>query len=79
REAFHGRRLRLVSSQVGAVAPRQRARWSRPARLALALGLLADPRYDALVAEEIALSDAPARLPARLAAPETLAARLRYR
>ena len=33
-EAFHSRRLRLISSQVGAVAPARRARWSRqpPAR-----------------------------------------------
>ncbi len=48
--AFHSRRLQLVSSQVGAVAPARRARWSRRRRLALALDLLADPRFDALLA-----------------------------
>ncbi len=78
-EAFHSRRLRLVSSQVGRVAALQRSRWSRRERLALALRLLADPRYEALVAEEIPFADAPARLPEVLSVPGTLAARLRYR
>jgi NADPH:quinone reductase-like Zn-dependent oxidoreductase len=49
-EGFHSRRLRLVSSQVGAVAAPQRARWDRRRRLALALDLLADARFDALLA-----------------------------
>jgi len=49
-EAFHSRRLRLISSQVGAVAPAQRSRWDRRRRLALALDLLADRRFDALLA-----------------------------
>jgi NADPH:quinone reductase-like Zn-dependent oxidoreductase len=49
-EGFHSRRLRLVSSQVGAVATPQRARWDRRRRLALALDLLADARFDALLA-----------------------------
>jgi NADPH:quinone reductase-like Zn-dependent oxidoreductase len=48
-EAFHSRRLRLVSSQVGTVATAQRARWDRRRRLALALDLLADPRFDVLL------------------------------
>src|SRR6185437_5324565 len=45
-EAFHSRRLSLRSSQVGAVATAQRARWSHRRRLALALDLLADPVFD---------------------------------
>ena len=49
-ESFHSRGLRLVSSQVGAIATAQRARWDRRRRLALALDLLADPRFDALLA-----------------------------
>jgi NADPH:quinone reductase-like Zn-dependent oxidoreductase len=49
-EGFHSRRLRLVSSQVGAIAPAQRARWDRRRRLALALDLLADARFDVLLA-----------------------------
>jgi threonine dehydrogenase-like Zn-dependent dehydrogenase len=49
-EAFHSRRLQLISSQVGAVAPGQRSRWDRRRRLMLALDLLADRRFDALLA-----------------------------
>ena len=49
-EAFHSRRLRLISSQVGAVARAQRGRWSHRRRLTLALDLLADPRFEALLA-----------------------------
>ena len=49
-EAFHSRRLRLISSQVGAVASAQRGRWSHRRRLTLALGLLADPGFEALLA-----------------------------
>ena len=48
-EAFHARRLRLIATQVGAVAPAMRGRRSHAERLATALGLLADPRYDALL------------------------------
>ncbi|MCL4767587.1 MAG: zinc-binding alcohol dehydrogenase [Hyphomicrobiaceae bacterium] len=65
--AFHSRRLRLVSSQVGQVAPSRRPRWSQRRRLEAALSLLHDPRLDALVSEEIELDDAPARLPEVLA------------
>ncbi|MQA31537.1 MAG: dehydrogenase [Luteitalea sp.] len=48
-EAFHARRLALRSSQVGAVAPSQRARWDTRRRMQLALGLLASPALDALI------------------------------
>jgi len=63
-EAFHSRRLRLVSSQVGRVAPSHRARWSPQRRLAAALKLLADPALDALLAPAIAFGDLPGQLPA---------------
>ena len=66
-EDFHVRRLALVSSQVGAVAAAQRARWSRTRRLDLALALLADPVFDRLVTGTCTLADLPATL-ARLAA-----------
>ena len=66
-KAFHSRRLRLVSSQVGNVAPSHRARWSRRRRLAAALALLADPALDALLAPAIAFHDLPSRLPDILA------------
>jgi NADPH:quinone reductase-like Zn-dependent oxidoreductase len=63
-EAFHSRRLRLVSSQVGKVAPSHRSRWSHGRRLAAALALLGDPVLDLLIAPPIAFADLPAQLPA---------------
>src|SRR5436190_7494237 len=63
RSAFHSRRLRLVSSQVGRVAPSHRPRWTHGRRLAAALALLADMRLDALLAPAIAFQDLPRRLP----------------
>jgi threonine dehydrogenase-like Zn-dependent dehydrogenase len=65
-EAFHSRRLTLRSSQVGAVATAQRARWSRRRRLALALELLVDPCFDVLLTSESAFEELPSAL-ARLA------------
>lgn len=50
--AFHSRRLQLISSQVGHVAPRMRASLSHRQRLATALALLDDSRLDCLVAGE---------------------------
>ena len=61
--AFHSRRLRLISSQVGQVAPTRRPRWTHARRLAAAVGLLRDARLDALLAPPIAFGDLPARLP----------------
>ena len=61
--AFHSRRLRLISSQVGSIAPSHRARWDYRRRLGAALALLADPVLDALIAPAIAFDDLPARLP----------------
>jgi NADPH:quinone reductase-like Zn-dependent oxidoreductase len=66
--AFHSRRLRLVSSQVGKVAPSHRAEWTPARRLAAALALLADPALDALLAPAVAFADLPRHLPALLAA-----------
>ncbi len=51
-EAFHSRRLTVRASQVGAVSPRRRARRTHADRLALALDLLADPAFDALISGE---------------------------
>jgi len=61
--AFHSRRLRLVSSQVGRIAPSHRPRWTHARRLAAALALLADARLDALLAPAVAFHDLPSRLP----------------
>jgi hypothetical protein len=68
--AFHSRRLKLVSSQVGAVAPSHRARWTHRRRLGAALGLLADSRLDALLAPPIEFHELPEHLPGILA-PES--------
>ncbi len=77
--AFHSQRLRLISSQVGQVAPSRRPRWSHRRRIEAALALLADPSLDPLVAEEIAFDDAPHQLPALLNGPAAcLAPVLRY-
>ena len=48
-EAFHVKRLHIVSSQVAMVATRQRARWDHGRRMRLALSLLTDARLDALI------------------------------
>jgi len=61
--SFHSRRLRLVSSQVGKVAPSHRARWTHGRRLAAAIALLQDPRLDALLAPAIRFADVAKRLP----------------
>ncbi|HWG78606.1 MAG TPA: zinc-binding alcohol dehydrogenase [Stellaceae bacterium] len=65
-EAFHAKRLVLRSSQVGAVATAQRARWTHRRRLALALDLLADRAFDRLITGESRFDELPA-LMARLA------------
>jgi NADPH:quinone reductase-like Zn-dependent oxidoreductase len=71
--AFHHKRLRLISSQVGQVANSRRPRWSHARRLDKALALLADPRFDGLLGKdaalEVAFADLPRELP-RLLAPD---------
>lgn len=77
--SFHSRRLKLISSQVGQVAPSRRPRWSYGRRIAKALELLGDARFDALITEEIPFPEAPARLPALFAPGSAgLTAVLRY-
>ena len=76
--AFHSRRLSLRASQVGAVAPSRRARWSHGRRLALALSLTADPRLDALVEASTPFDQLPEALPAILGRPGALFHRVTY-
>ena len=78
-EAFHSRRLMLKSSQVATIAPAQRARWTATRRLALALALLREERFDALFTGEHDFATLPS-LFARLAtAPAgVLCERIRY-
>ena len=61
--AFHSQRLKLVSSQVGHVAPSHRATWSYRRRLEEALRLLDDPALDALLGPAVAFADLPKKLP----------------
>jgi Zn-dependent alcohol dehydrogenases len=58
-EAFHSRRLTLRSSQVGSVSPSGRAGRTYADRLALALDLLAEPAFDALITGECAFGELP--------------------
>ncbi|MCR8573315.1 zinc-dependent alcohol dehydrogenase [Streptomyces sp. Isolate_219] len=78
-EAFHSRRLVVRSSQVGAVSPARRARRTFADRLALALDLLSDPAFDALITGESAFEELPGVLP-RLASGDlpALCHRIRY-
>jgi hypothetical protein len=71
-ETFHSRRLRLVSSQVGQVAPSQRPRWPHARRLAAAVALLSDPVLDLLLGPEVAFAHLSQSLP-ELLGPESTA------
>lgn len=64
---FHARRLRILSSQVGSVATAMRGRRTHGERLGLALALLADPAFDALLDRIVPFEELPARMPALLA------------
>jgi NADPH:quinone reductase-like Zn-dependent oxidoreductase len=61
--SFHSSRLAIRASQVGRVASARRDRRSTADRLALALCLLADPAYDALLTGESAFADLPDLMP----------------
>lgn len=65
--AFHSRRLKLVSSQVGKIAPSHRARWTHRRRLGAALSLLRDDVLDILIAPPVAFARLPEQLPHILA------------
>jgi threonine dehydrogenase-like Zn-dependent dehydrogenase len=67
--SFHSGRLTIRSSQVGTVSPARRASRTFADRLALALDLLRDPVFDALITGESPFEQLPDVL-ARLAAGE---------
>ena len=50
--AFHSKRLTLASSQVGRIAPAQRARWDHRRRMRLTLDMLREPLLDAVITGE---------------------------
>jgi threonine dehydrogenase-like Zn-dependent dehydrogenase len=66
-EAFHARRLRIIATQVGAVAPPMRGRRSHAERLAIALDLLGNGQYDALLDGPTRFEDMPEAMPRILA------------
>jgi 2-desacetyl-2-hydroxyethyl bacteriochlorophyllide A dehydrogenase len=68
--AFHSRRLKIVSSQVGHVAPSHRAQLKYADRLARAIALLDDDRLDALVTNEVRFDDLPTELPRIWSSPD---------
>ena len=65
--AFHARRLGIRASQVGTVSPARSGRRTTADRLALALELLRDPAFDALVTAQSRFGELPDVM-ARLAA-----------
>jgi threonine dehydrogenase-like Zn-dependent dehydrogenase len=65
--AFHSGRLGIRASQVGTVSPARSGRRTTSERLALALGLLRDPAFDALVTGQSRFDELPDVM-ARLAA-----------
>jgi len=77
--AFHSQRLTLKSSQVSAVAPSHRERWTPRRRMALVLRLLADARLDALISGESPFAELPDVLTMLSTAPSgTLCHRIDY-
>lgn len=70
-EHFHSRRLTVRASQVGTVSPARTGR-TYADRLALALELLVDPAFDALLTGESAFDELPTLFP-RLASGEVAA------
>jgi 2-desacetyl-2-hydroxyethyl bacteriochlorophyllide A dehydrogenase len=71
-EAFHSRRLRLISSQVGHIGGAMRGRRGYAERMALALSLLADARLDALLDGPSRFDDLPDTMAGLAASPGVL-------
>ena len=77
--AFHSRRLRIASSQVGRLPPARAPRWTHRRRLEAALGLLRAPELGALISGDTDFGDLAERYGAILDDPATLCHRIRYR
>src|SRR5215207_1379502 len=60
---FHSRRLGVRASQVGVVAPARRGTWTMTDRLALALDLLQDSAFDALLTGVSRFEELPQVMP----------------
>jgi threonine dehydrogenase-like Zn-dependent dehydrogenase len=57
--SFHARRLTIRSSQVGTLSPARRSRRTFADRMAVALGLLTDPAFDALITGRSPFAELP--------------------
>lgn len=78
-ESFHAKRLTLRSSQVGAIAFNQRARWTYQRRMATVMQLLDDPLLDCLINGESPFAELPSVLAALSHGPsKTLCQRIVY-
>jgi 2-desacetyl-2-hydroxyethyl bacteriochlorophyllide A dehydrogenase len=77
-EAFHDRRIKIVSSQVGNLPLDRRASWSHTSRLDLALELLSDPALDILITGEDRFEDMPSLFEKLESARDVLCHRIRY-
>jgi NADPH:quinone reductase-like Zn-dependent oxidoreductase len=77
-EAFHARRLQIISSQVGAVSPTRRPRWSYGRRLQAAMALLRDDAFDVLITAELAFAHATVHMPRILGENTGLMTVIRY-
>lgn len=79
---FHQKRLQILSTQVGSVAPAMRGRRAYADRMALALALLDDPRLDALLGPTVPFAELPSSMSALLdpppGAPQPLCPIIRY-
>jgi threonine dehydrogenase-like Zn-dependent dehydrogenase len=76
-EWFHSRRLTIRGSQVGTVSPNRPRTYAE--RLAVALDLLADPGFDALVTGECRFDELPVALPRLISGePSALCLRVTY-
>ena len=77
--AFHARRLTIASSQVGRIAPSQRARWDEHRRMQFVLSLLRDPQLDVLISGQSEFDDLPEVMATLADHPgDTLCHRIRY-
>jgi NADPH:quinone reductase-like Zn-dependent oxidoreductase len=76
-EAFHSRRLTIRASQVGAIAPARRPARTMKDRLGLALALLRDPAFDALLTGSSPFADLPETM-ARVASSDSLCHTISY-
>jgi len=76
--AFHAKRLSIVSSQVGALPPGRRARWDTHRRMTKALELLDEDRLDHLISGETSFETMDHDYPGIIGSSATLCHRIRY-